>query len=333
MFVLPADENAVGIYILSVALHILIPSLMVIAFLLYINHEVATKFMVTTDKQLVWVRCAGLLLSALFSFGYLAYYVPVSETTCQVTVAIFQALPAVSKFFVDLFYALRYRNIAKELNLPRWPVQVFFPLSVCNLFIGWIPYWIETTFVDENGLCVGLFGDASLSFIGVFMVLDIFLGSFMLYMFAKPFLAHEQNRQKTASSELQSIQDNKASNGSTQTKKHSAFRSVLRTAFLSSALSLLSTVFTTLILAFAFYWTPTLPVLFASDIASLIDAAVSCTILLYSYKDFNSLFCGICKGVIGASSVEQKTNASSAKAASQPPAIAEDLKPQNSFPV
>jgi hypothetical protein len=287
MFVLPGDENAVGIYLLSVVLHIIIPSLMVIVFLLYLNHEVATKFMVTSDKQLVWVRCSGLVLSSLFAYGYLAYYVPVSASTCQATVAIFQALPAVSKFSVHLFYALRYRNLALELNLSKWPVRIFLPVAACNLFIGWIPYWITPTAVDDQGLCATFFQDTELAFIAVFMLLDIALASFMLYMFAKPFLALEKSRGRVNSIDITTAADKSKHNHSSH---NTAFRKVLRKAFLSSAASLISTITASFVIAFAFYWTPILPVLFASDIASLLDAAVSCFILLYSYKDFDAIF-------------------------------------------
>jgi hypothetical protein len=313
MFVLPSDESAVGIYLLSVALHILIPSLMVIVFLLYLNHEVSTKFMVTSDKQLVWVRSSGLFLSAFFGFGYLAYYVPVSDSTCKATVAVFQALPVVSKFTVHLFYALRYRNLAQELNLSQLPIQVFLFLTICNLFLGWIPYWITATAVDSQGLCVAFFGDTELAFIGVFMVLDIVLDSFMLYMFAKPFLAHEKSRQSVM--EFNSTQhSDKSSNN-----KHSAFRNVLRKAFFSSAVSLASTIVTTVVLAFAFYWTPILPVLFASDIASLLDSAVSCLILLYSYKDFKTLFVCFPSGMSHASQEQGTMGSIALKNMSLPP--------------
>jgi hypothetical protein len=307
MFVLPSDEAAVGVFVLSIILHILIPSLMVIIFLLYINHEVSTKFMVTSDKQLVWVRCLGLILSSLFSFGYLSYYVAVNESTCQATVAIFQALPAVSKFSVHLFYALRYRNLAQELNMSKWPIRGFLPVATFNLLIGWIPYWTTPTAVDEQGLCATFFGERELAFIAVFMVVDIALGAFMLYIFAKPFLTLEKSRQRVTSTEVNGFQD-KSSHG---TDHNTAFRKVLRKAFLSSVVSLVSTVVTSIILAFAFYWTPTLPVLFGSDIASLLDAAVSCFILLYSYKDFEYIFPCHFHPVVKASQEQAGTIASS----------------------
>jgi hypothetical protein len=318
MFVLPADEAAVPVYIFSVVLHILIPSLMVIAFLLYINHEVTHK--VTPDKLLIWVRSGGLVMSALFSFGFLAFYVPVSENTCRISVSIFQALPVISKFFVHLFYALRYRNLATELNLSKWTVNIFLPLTTCNMFIGWIPYWLEMTAIDENGLCIGFFDESSLALIAVFMVLDIALGSFMLYMFAKPFLSHEKSLRKTSTAEFKNIPNADKKTG-TNEKKQTALKTVLRKAFFSSAVSLMSTVVTTVMLAFAFYWNPTLSILFASDITSLLDSSINCLILLYSYKDFKAIFWGVCGNVFSGSQAEpvQGTMVSSVKGTSNPP--------------
>jgi len=283
------------LYHLSLIVHITIPCLLVIAGIVYLRHEYYAGITgVHSDTRFIIVRVSCLFLSAIFIAGYLGFYVHVTELTCDVTTKVFQALPAVSKFCVHLFYGYRYLTLATKLKLHILPGRIFFVLAIITLVVGWIPYLLATTLVAD-GLCVPTFSPSALQILGIFMVLDIGLGLIMLYMFFQPVseaAKYESNMFRTTNPNLKNSGDTtkSAPDSPNERESQAGMNGVLRKAFLSSGLSLVSTLLTSIALGLALFWVPELSILFLSDIASAFDASVNCLILLYSHKDFKIMY-------------------------------------------